>query len=258
MIHANTQLAGIVSYHIISSSSSLLPLPYLISSKLALIIISIHLTTQLTAIASNPHLRYQESLSRGEVHMCNPTNHHLPLLFIIIIIVVVVTFTGIAIALHNFPKTIVLAETKLLTNVHSQKFVIRSRFWLSFLFFWKIHAISRRLQKHCKHQHLRTNFIIITPTSECSRLNSSLRSNFNALLNPSLVKSRLGKVCSLVFNNNWKRQGRFMFWIQHLKWKRIPPILIVDVCFFDIHSLSLHLSNIHAQTIDPKRPQITV
>ena len=138
MIHANTQLAGIVSYHIISSSSSLLPLPYLISSKLALIIISIHLTTQLTAIASNPHLRYQETLSRGEVHMCNPTNHHLPLLFIIIIIVVV-TFTGIAIALHNFPKTIVLAETKLLTNVHSQNFVIRSSFWLhytfSFLFF---------------------------------------------------------------------------------------------------------------------------
>ena len=146
MIHANTQLAGIVSYHIISSSSSLLPLPYLISSQLASIIISIHLTTQLTAIASNPHLRYQETLSR----MCNPTNHHLLLLFIIIIIiVVVVTFTGIAIALHNFPKTIVLAETKLLTNVHSQNFVIRSRFWLSFLFFWKIQVTSRT----CKHHH---------------------------------------------------------------------------------------------------------
>ena len=156
MIHANTQFAGIVSYHIISSSPSLLPLPYLISSKLALIIISIHLTTQLTAIASNPHLRYQESLSRGEVHMCNPTNHHL-LLFIIIIIVVVVTFTGIAIALHNFPKTIVLAETKLLTNVHSQNFVIRSRFWLSFLFFWKIQVTSRTLQtsssSHQLHHH---------------------------------------------------------------------------------------------------------
>ena len=85
----------------------------------------------------------------GQSAMCNPTNHHLNLLFIIIVIVVVVTFTGIAIALHNFPKTIVLAETKLLTNVHSQNFVIRWRFWLSFLFFWKIQVTSRT----CKHHH---------------------------------------------------------------------------------------------------------